>query len=351
MTNPKVSVIVPVYNAEQVLSKCVDSIINQQLKDIEIILVNDGSSDNSGKICDEYAEKDKQIRVLHIENQGVSNARNRGIELANGEYIAFVDADDWINEDMYINMFDKITREKADIIMCSHYIFDGKSEYVVGFPWEGDCIFEQDEIHRKVIPAFISPIDINGAKQQVVMGSVGKCLFNKKVIDVNNLRFDTEIRWTEDLVFVLQFLEKAKKIIFSDIPYYYYRQDSKNKFGTTQKYVKDLYFSLTRSKEHLVNILDEIDYRDQMTRQIEYRTVSMVLLSIRNLCDTGSPFGFVKRVKKAQYYVNDSGVKESVDKVGTSFFTPKERVLLTLMKYNLISPIIAYYSLKNRFRK
>jgi glycosyltransferase involved in cell wall biosynthesis len=91
--NSKISIIVPVYNAEQFLCNCIDSILNQQLKDIEIILVDDGSSDKSGEICDYYAQLDKRVQVLHLENQGASNARNRGIELASGDFIGFVDAE------------------------------------------------------------------------------------------------------------------------------------------------------------------------------------------------------------------------------------------------------------------
>ena len=99
---PKVSIIVPVYKVEKYLRKCIDSIINQTLKDIEIILVDDGSPDNCGKICDEYAAKDTRIKVIHKENGGLSSARNAGMEVAEGEYIGFVDSDDWIESDMYM---------------------------------------------------------------------------------------------------------------------------------------------------------------------------------------------------------------------------------------------------------
>ena len=97
---PKVSIIVPVYKVEKYLRKCIDSIINQTLKDIEIILVDDGSPDNCGKICDEYAAKDTRIKVIHKENGGLSSARNAGMEVAEGEYIGFVDSDDWIESDL-----------------------------------------------------------------------------------------------------------------------------------------------------------------------------------------------------------------------------------------------------------
>lgn len=127
---PKVSVIVPIYNVELYLRKCVDSIINQSLKEIEIILVNDGSTDNSGKMADEYINKDERIKVIHKENGGQGSARNMGIEAAIGEYIGFVDSDDWIDEDMYKVLYEKAISEKLDIAICSRKIWNEK--YILG---------------------------------------------------------------------------------------------------------------------------------------------------------------------------------------------------------------------------
>ena len=107
---PKISIIVPVYNVEKYLRKCVDSILNQTFKDFELILVDDGSIDTSGKICDEYNLKDNRIKVIHKENGGLSSARNAGLDIAQGEYIGFVDSDDWIELDMYEELY-KICKE------------------------------------------------------------------------------------------------------------------------------------------------------------------------------------------------------------------------------------------------
>ncbi len=101
---PLVSVIIPIYNTEKFLPLCINSVLNQTLTDIEVLLVNDGSTDGSGKICDEYACKDQRIQVIHTLNQGVSHARNQGLETAKGEYIAFMDSDDWIETDIFINL-------------------------------------------------------------------------------------------------------------------------------------------------------------------------------------------------------------------------------------------------------
>lgn len=114
----KISVIVPVYNVEQYLERCVDSIINQTYKNLEIILVNDGSTDNSGQICDELAKKDDRIRVIHKKNGGVSEARNVGVKEISGEYIIFIDSDDYIDKKMFSVLYSQIKLEAADVSVC-----------------------------------------------------------------------------------------------------------------------------------------------------------------------------------------------------------------------------------------
>lgn len=116
---PKISVIVPVYKAEPYLRKCLDSIVNQTYQNIEIILVDDGSPDNCGAICDEYAAKDKRIQVIHKANGGVASARNAGLDAAAGDYIGWVDSDDWIEPEMFETMLNSAEERKADIVICS----------------------------------------------------------------------------------------------------------------------------------------------------------------------------------------------------------------------------------------
>ena len=124
---PLVSIIVPVYKVEKYLKRCVDSLTNQTLRDIEIILVDDGSPDSCSTICDEYAEKDERIKVIHKENGGVSSARNAGIDAAAGEYIGFVDSDDWIEQDMFERLMKNTQQYDADVSVCG--LFVAKEQY------------------------------------------------------------------------------------------------------------------------------------------------------------------------------------------------------------------------------
>jgi glycosyltransferase involved in cell wall biosynthesis len=124
MNNVKVSIIVPVYNVEKYLRQCMDSIVDQSLKEIEIICVNDGSSDNSLQILEEYVQKDKRIKMINNRNVGAWAARNTGMEYATGEYIGFVDSDDFIDEKMYENLYINAKSNKSDIVMCPAYVFE-----------------------------------------------------------------------------------------------------------------------------------------------------------------------------------------------------------------------------------
>ena len=128
MKKIKISGIIPIYNVEQYLSQCLDSIINQTYTNLEIILINDGSTDNSEKICNQYKLLDPRIIVIHKTNGGLSDARNTGIKIATGDYISFVDADDFIDKNMYTILFQKINTTNADIIWYNHYNYQSSNE-------------------------------------------------------------------------------------------------------------------------------------------------------------------------------------------------------------------------------
>ena len=125
---PKVSIVVPIYNVEKFLCQAVDSILNQSLKDIEIILVDDGSPDNCGKICDKYADKDPRVRVIHQKNGGLGSAYNSGIKAASGEYIGFVEPDDWIEPEMYEVLYNNAKKYNTDATKCDFYVYDSTAE-------------------------------------------------------------------------------------------------------------------------------------------------------------------------------------------------------------------------------
>jgi len=196
-----ISIIIPVYNVEQYLVRCVDSVINQTYKNLEIILVDDGSTDNSGKICDEYALKDNRIKVIHKKNGGLPSARNAGLDIAIGEYIGFVDSDDYIVSDMYEHLYNLLLNNKADVSCCNFFNF--KDNQYVDNQYGVDAVLNFGEVLC--------------VKQNVF---VWNKLYKRALI--GNIRVDEKLRLGEDLDFNFKVLRKIKKIAYSKEAKYYY---------------------------------------------------------------------------------------------------------------------------------
>lgn len=212
MKNETISIIIPIYNCEEYLARCIESVINQTYPNLEIILVNDGSTDKSSVICDKYAKKDSRVKVIHKANGGVSSARNLGLENSHGNFISFIDSDDSIDKNMYSEMKKMIEETNSDICFCNiKYIRNGNIEEIKLGDKE---IFNREEILK-------SFFDYNG----VNLATWNK-LFRTNVI--KNIRFREDISIREDALFCAEAFDNSKKIChFKKMPYnYYYREGS-----------------------------------------------------------------------------------------------------------------------------
>ena len=205
----KISVIIPVYNVEQYLEKCLDSILNQTYKNIEIILVNDGSIDKSGLICDEYSRKYNNIKVFHKENGGVSSARNLGIDNATGQYLAFIDPDDYIDANMYEILVEKIVETNSDIAMCS-FVYVKENENIVEDNSDETLVFDKEEVLRRYYTA-IKPFNASFLFNK---------LFKKELF--KEVRLDTELIIQEDTEVLLRIFNNISSIVYVGIPLYFY---------------------------------------------------------------------------------------------------------------------------------
>lgn len=210
MEKDKVSIIVPVYNVEKYVEKCLNSLISQSYKNIEIILIDDGSKDNSGKICDEYKRKDSRIKVVHKENAGVSEARNSGIQKVTGEYLCFVDADDFVMNDYIEYMHQLIVKDSSDIAICTK-MFSNFNEKQTS-----DEMIENLDGENSVIRILNYRMPIG----------VYSRIFKKDLIDDNRIRFLKDIYMGEGFNFNVACFQKAKKVIISNYKVYYYRRDN-----------------------------------------------------------------------------------------------------------------------------
>ncbi|TDL61521.1 glycosyltransferase [Rhodococcus qingshengii] len=225
----KISVIIPVYNVEKYLTRCIESVINQSYKDIEIVLINDGSPDSSGDICDYYASNDSRIRVIHKKNEGVSQARNSGLEVINGEYIFFLDSDDYIEEDA-ISKFSKRAKETAaDIIIGNYKIINENNEITVCDPFD-TLKFANGTINKST------------DKFKYFFGksfgrNVWNKLYNTKLVKDLNILFEREINYGEDFLFNLKlFINYPNIELLNEYTYYYFI----NKGSITNTYQNNL---------------------------------------------------------------------------------------------------------------
>ena len=205
--SPLISIIVPVYNAESTLNQCIDSIINQKFTDWELLLVNDGSSDRSGEICDEYAAKDSRIKVFHKENGGVSSARNVGIDNSLGKWVTFIDSDDKIFDDI----FSLLKYSNGDLIVFNFIIDQNTKEYP-------QYLFKENTLYCNVQMKQLLEQYIHSLIFRVPWGK-----FYRRDL-IGSLRFDTNIRIGEDTLFVLKFLNKCSSILLRKEIYYYWEE-------------------------------------------------------------------------------------------------------------------------------
>lgn len=227
MKQSKISIIVPVYNAEKYLRHCLDSILNQSFKDFELLLIDDGSKDRSGKICDEYAEKDKRVSVLHQVNQGVSVARNVGLEHAQGEWIYFPDSDDIVVENA-LEIMMKMCVEDIDYVMCGYEVYDEN----------GSCSYAIPERQERVISREDALMEMFAPTDYRYQGYLWNKLFRASITRDNSLRFVKGIKFNEDRLYNVEYLCRIKgNVAYTTVPVYHYVERSSSAMASlTQRF-------------------------------------------------------------------------------------------------------------------
>jgi len=232
----KISVIVPVYNVEKYVNRCVDSILNQTYENIEVILVDDGSKDNSGTICDEYKGKDNRVKVIHKENGGLGYARNSGLDIASGDYVTFIDGDDYIGDKHLQIMLDEIKRTGTDTCMGGHTKVYATRQVEHVNVCAGRCFYE--DVKEQILPRMCGA---DNTGNDYIEMSVCMVLLSNKIIKANNLRFVSERELiSEDLVFDFSYYPLSKGVCCSEIIDYYYCD---NEGSLTTKYRPDRFSS------------------------------------------------------------------------------------------------------------
>lgn len=270
------SIIVPVYNVENYVRTCIDSILNQEIKNIEIILVDDGSTDKSGEICDNYSKLHFNINVVHKNNEGLGFARNSGLDIARGKYVGFVDSDDYVSVNMYDKLLNIAQTYDADAVY-------GKSLRFWNYIDENDCHFTQGKIEiwedENIKEYLLKRVGMPPNSKQDMLFEPIVCsgVFRREVIERMNIRFISERQIiSEDMIFDLSFIPHCKKIIHIDDYLYFYRYNLKS---LTMSYRKDRFKKNVELYVLMKRMLLSIYQEEEV-----FNSISRYFLSFTRVC-------------------------------------------------------------------
>jgi glycosyltransferase involved in cell wall biosynthesis len=310
---PKVSIIVPIYNMESYLTRCLDSLLSQSLADLEIITVNDGSTDASAEILYEYAEKDNRIVVIIKQNGGVSSARNAGIQAAKGEYIGFVDPDDWVDTRMYEAMYNAAIHDQADIVMCTYIReFAGHSKEK-NFPLPDKVCYDSDEVRSKVLRRLVGPLNKEVANPEFLdaWGTVWSKLYRSEIIKENRLQFIDlkEIGSNEDSLFNIHALYYARSFVFLNRPYYHYWRG--NTTSVTSRYNPALMNQFMKLYSIIEGLLNERQMKQEFHLALNNRICLNTLGLGLNAVSKGNKESPFMKMNEIRMILNHNRIRRS----------------------------------------
>ncbi|GAE35918.1 glycosyltransferase [Halalkalibacter akibai] len=319
---PKVSIIVPIYNVEKYLNRNLDSLLSQQLKDIEIIAVNDGSTDNSLEILQSYANRDNRIRVVDKANGGVSSARNEGLKRASGEYIGFVDPDDWINEEMFKQLYETAKADNADIVMCSYIREFGNHAKVKKFPGPEKISYQGDEVHSTIMRRLIGPINEEIAQPELLdaWGTVWSKIYRYDVVIGNEIRFKdlSEIGTNEDSLFNIEVFYHANTFVFLNQPYYHYWRANESSVTTGYKP------ALIDKWSNLFLIIETFIMEKNLSKSFDYALNNRICLNTLGLglneISKANKASTINKIRNLKLILNNKRIKQSFEQLEMQHF-------------------------------
>ncbi len=343
----KVSVIVPVYRVEEYLSKCIESVLNQTYHDFELILVNDGSPDNSGKICDEYAKKDSRIKVIHKENGGPASCVNRGIKESTGEYITFSDSDDWLEPDYLKELYNGIYDNNCDMAICDYKKVYAQKEINVNSCKISEGISNKRTIKNDILPFIITEQSKN--ESSLIAHSRCAKIFKRELL-INNFKyFREDVRWGEDFLMTLSCLCDCEKINYLKGLYLYNYRFNHN--SLTQSYNKTYFKEYYELTKHLKTIAEEKNISEN--NQIYYQYINCFISAVNVITFT---FGKYKRseiIKEIKKVINSEELSGFKFKKNIPL-NKKQKIYMFLIRNRLsllIYILLLYFHIKKKILK
>jgi len=334
---PFISVIVPVYNVEEYLDRCCHSIVNQTYRDIEIILVDDGSKDKSGVLCEKWKERDQRIRCIHKKNEGVSAARNDGIALAAGEYITFVDADDWIELDAYEKISKELIEKKPDILKFGYKKIQNEKVTGIYVPMQEEkVLYDRTAIEQQILldsiqlkPLFSEKTFILSACMQV---------FKRSLIIENKIKFLKVLN--EDPLFSVEAIAKAHSYVTLKSAFYNY--DTRTGSATMQ-YIRNMYQGKMDMYQHYQKVITENHLDEKAKSRLDLYFINCVYACINNECRKISKRNMTQAVKEIRRIFKCSNVKHVIRHTDCGENSKKGKVLLFMLKHEMAFSILCAY--------
>lgn len=326
MCTERISVIVPIYCVERYLTRCIDSIRQQTYTNLEIILVDDGSPDGCGQMCDDYARIDKRIKVIHKENGGLGYARNSGLEVITGDYVTFIDSDDWISETHIENLYREIVKNQADIVIGGHTMADDSGPQIVRRCTLEKTIYTGEAITEKILLPLIGA-DLNCPKDVQLEASSCMNLYAVAVIRKHALKFVSERDTvSEDLFFNIDFLYHARTVSVSDeVGYYYYR----NGTSISRKYHPQRFMRTVRFCYLLRHKLNEYGYVEQAEIRIKRSCFQKLRVAIRHIVNAEMPKK--SKICEIRKILQHDITKSVLEEFPMGAYIPVMRLLIALM--------------------
>lgn len=337
----EVSIIVPIYNKEKHLKRCIDSILNQTLKNIEIILVNDGSTDNSLEICKNYARTDSRIKIINKKNEGVSKARNDGILASSGSYVGFVDADDYIDENMYRSMLMKCKSFNSEVCISNYYIENNNHLNPVKLDIHSDLVSKEDILDTFILDMISSDPDIENSK--AIMGSSWRFLISRHFLINNNILFPENIPLREDLLFVLDMMVKAESICIEHSYNYFYV----NTDDSALKKFRSNYFEMGLDVNNRIDqTLAGYDNNKSVKQRLNYNYLDLFISSIVNEASRNSPYTLKQKIKRIKEICNHDKTEEVISEISAKKLSKKKKIAYFAIKHSKSLFLLAVYSFR-----
>jgi len=337
-----VSVILPIYNVEKYLDQCIESVVNQTYKNLEIILVDDGSPDNCPAICDKWAALDSRIKVIHKQNEGLGMARNTGIQNATGEYICFFDSDDYIALDTIEKSYYRAVNDLADVVIFGFNSVNHNGEILSTFiPGVGSREYVGEEVLNDFFPDYIAP---NPYKKEPRAFYMSACfsLYRLDVIKNSCWRFVSEREIiSEDVYSLLSLFKYVNKISVVPEAFYFYRT---NESSLSRKYIKDRYDKILDFYNKCLELCDDLGYGYEIRHRISKPFVAFTISALKQ--ESVAPKPFKDRYNTVKNIINDSTFSTVLKQNKKDIVGTNRRILFFCARNKLY--LVCYFLLKFR---